>query len=54
VLKHTKYSETKPNKSRRYNGILIGKYETNGTSWKIYIDGMIILEWIIEKWAVKL
>jgi len=35
-----------PNKSGKYNEILIGKCETKGTSWKIYTDGMIILKWI--------
>jgi hypothetical protein len=38
-----------PNKSGKYNGNLMGKYETKGTSWQIYTDGMIILKWIIEK-----
>jgi len=35
-----------PNKSRKYNGILIGKNETKGTFSETHTDGMIILKWI--------
>jgi len=43
-----------PNKSGKYNAILIGKYETKGTPWKIYTDRIIIFICIIKIWAARM